>query len=455
MILKAFYSKYLKQLPFGLILLLSACTGSKSYQVGSANYFKLPLYDAMSSEYKFQVVELNDLNNLSEFDGRFARFYISPTSQNSHLMGARPLTHFIKTKKYFVPANDISLQVATIYSHIQNLYKFDQKIGVEQLNKLPRDIGIAVNVKSGGQLVDNNAFYDGDLDAFLFVPYTDKNLPININGGIIAHEHFHSLFYKTVFQSLVESGKFPSGIQPTAHDSDKIYSYFDFKKLKLDIQTVADASDNEAQINSWYNQLIIRGLNEGLADFWAWLYTDDVNFISYSLPFLKKERSLSGKLEDKYTNPAMLKSEVTNRLFNSPEIFNKFLNQKIYEIGTYYSRALKELTTDLMVNRNISSDDAKILIAKMIMRSFNPLIKTFQNNTSADYYDLNDYIISLYEILPNKLDTDCELFVSKLNRTSASKFSCQFKDGENKIVKEPGKPTAVDGKLINKDGDTI
>lgn len=422
---------------FSLAYLATGCVGKdQQISISEVAFFKLPVFNLETQKYHFQSVPLAGVDSVKDFSGKYAQFFISPSSQNSKLTGAKPQTHFIKTKSNYVATNDLSLQVATIYSHLEGLYYLDKKLGVEGINKIPRDVGVAVNVKDGGQVIDNNAFYDGELDAFLFVPYTENNLPININAGIIAHEHFHSIFFKTVFQTLIQSGKFPMGVQPTAHSKAKIFSFFDIKDLQVAEDFISQAVDNETQVHSWYSQIVIRGLNEGLADFWGWLYTDDSDFISHSIPFLKNQRTLDGKLEEKYRSSKDLKIKIQSFL-SRPKLIKEFAFDEIYKIGTYFARNLKAITLDLKNNKKISLDEAKVLVAKTVIKSLNPLLRAFEDNTNTNFYDLNDYLISVFDSLVEKTQTDCESFITKLNNAALDKYECKQENGVLKIVKAP------------------
>ena len=155
--------------------------------------------DTTQQPYEFQIVKLLNVFELSKVRGQYARFYLSPKIKDNRLDGAFPSADFVKNKKnVYTPTNEISTQMASIYFHMQNMALLDEKLGAGSVNRWPRDIGLNVKMKSPEGLIHNNAVYDGAYDAILFVADENNNLPIAVNGGILAHEHFHSLFYNNL-----------------------------------------------------------------------------------------------------------------------------------------------------------------------------------------------------------------------------------------------------------------
>ncbi|MEO0337203.1 MAG: hypothetical protein AAF202_12475, partial [Pseudomonadota bacterium] len=76
-------------------------------------------------------------------------------------------------------------------------------------------------------------------------PTSLKALPMAINGAVIAHEHFHGHF-----------------------------NSFQLRTVSI-----------ESPYQEFNDQVILRGWNEGLADFYAYAYTGHDDFISISVPF--------------------------------------------------------------------------------------------------------------------------------------------------------------------------
>ena len=87
-----------------------------------------------------------------------------------------------------------------------------------------------------------------------------------MNAGVIAHEFFHSIFFKKVLGKL----------RAINSDSDRL--------------TTAGPE--------LFNLTYVRGLNEGLADFWGWLYTKDQNFMRFSFAGSNEGRSLDLKPDE-------------------------------------------------------------------------------------------------------------------------------------------------------------
>ncbi len=154
--------------------------------------------NAEGGAYSLDFIELKGIQDLDTLSGKFVHFFMSPRISSDRLQGPAPKTRFIRNSDGdYIPANEMTQQLVTVYAHMQRLAALDEELGAQGVNKWPRDIGVAVRVRGG---LDNNAFYDGKTDAMFFVPYTNKELPIAVNGGILAHEHFHSLFLSPGFR---------------------------------------------------------------------------------------------------------------------------------------------------------------------------------------------------------------------------------------------------------------
>lgn len=216
----------------------------------SSKPFKTQIVVGSATGLQFQIVELEGVQNQKTLEGEVVEFYLAPGEQNSELVGPHAVAKFIQNSEgVFIPTNSLSLQMVSLYYHMQALKKLEiQSLG-KTFVKWPRKIGLQVKTNSA-ETRFNNAFYNNKLDVMFFVPYVDQELPLPLNGGIIAHEHFHSYFSYSILQKSLASDVLP------------IEDYF------------------------------LKSINEGLADVWGWIYSDNPDFISLSLPDLAGPRKL-------------------------------------------------------------------------------------------------------------------------------------------------------------------
>jgi hypothetical protein len=411
-----------------LVALLASCNYSERNKDASGNVKTRIPVPAADGTYSLQVVELLGLDNLWEMSGQYAQFYLSPSVKNGRLKGHAPHTRFIKSNDLYIAADSLSLQLATVYAHTQKLAALDTELGAVGVNKWPRDIGVAVRIAGG---VQNNAFYDGDTDSMLFVPNTDENLPIAVNAGILAHEHFHSLFYKLVTIPLNAVGKNPQKISNTAHSHKEMYEFFNLPQFK----EIAD--DKTISEQTAYHILLMRALNEGLADFWGWLYTGDTDFISHSIPSEKSKRSLKTVGAGRHLflyNSTTLRGNVSMLSIN-PKYLMANLNNEAYTLGTQYSRILKILTETISQSRKIPLAEAQILMAKIILKTLENFKMDLIFKANDEFYDPSRFVLSLFSNLEQAHEGECEVISGMMNRNQIrQKYYCEDNDSVWQLV---------------------
>ncbi len=386
-----------------MMLFLSACIPAENSLSESKNIrVQIPVSDASVAsgttqiDYSLKVVTLENIRSTTELQGQFAKFFYAPSSTEKSLAGLNPLSFFLKTATdIYIPKNENTAFMATIYYHIQNLKKMSDLAGFVQEEK-PLSIGLATQVVDPS-MKTNRAFYDGNRDSILIVPYTKSELPIAVNSGILAHEYFHSLFFKTVLLKVQTTGN--------KKLSESLQLHLSEAKNLFEIETVEDASMTVEELS---NRIYLNSLNEGLADFWAWLYTKDSNFLKWSLAEFSEDRRLNVKPEVKeYRN----------------------FQGSIYENGTQFARLLKSI--------------ADGLAEPQIMAT---VIKEFLMQLSGDYVELKSEetlnTSSLFLFLGQsdkiKLDVNnCDLLNKNVTKMQNEKsYSCEKQtDGSFKLIK--------------------
>lgn len=389
--------------------------------------------------YSLDILELKGIEDLQTVSGHFARFFLSPRIVDNHLQGTAPKGRFIRNGGGdYIPANEITQQLVTVYAHMQRLAQLDEDLGAGGVNKWPRDIGVAVKVKGG---VYNNAFYDGKTDSMLFVPYDQQGLPIAINGGILAHEHFHSLFYKLVLKESPYKGN--------AHDRPEFLNSVGITEEKarerkvLPIMTRIEGEPMDASTQYfYYHAALSRGLNEGLADFWGWMYTGDPDFIAQSLPNERSARSL--KAADENSVNALPSLNIVQRALNiyyssgDEKAMKQYVVGLAYSMATSYSRVMKRFTDIYARERSIDSLQARKDVAKILVKTLPKIAEGFQK-LEGRYYTSVDFMVSFIEQLGAMHEAECSFVKDVLNNTNSDltvKFACKKDEQERWSVEK-------------------
>jgi len=402
--------------------------------------------ETTSQAYEYQIVKLLNVFEIKKVRGEYARFYLNPTTtEEKRLTGVFPTADFLKNKKnIYTPTSDLSVQMASIYFHMQNLAMLDRKMGVGDVNHWPRDIGLSVKIPTVSEtgdlrLMENNAIYDGAYDAILLVPNRSEQLPIAVNGGILAHEHFHSLFFKIVTRKLIAEKKISPEQSAGIHDHKKLRKFFPLlEDTSSDLKSGDGNQVREEEIQENYDIVLLDALNEGLADFWGWLYTNDVNFIIHSLPGVNQGRSLKlSKIElENLTLPTREKILTTLRGFaQKSDSFRDSVNGYAYDLGTQFARHLKAFVSLHQNQQKISLGQSKEKIAKAVVDFLPKLSNEFVVKSKGQMLAPHDLALKLIEGIENLTTSECESVIAVFNRekTDGSMYKCENLDGKVKI----------------------
>lgn len=395
-------------------------------------------------EYSLQTIELGGIRDLKTLSGQFARFVFGPKVVDGKLEGHSPRGRFIRnSQNEYVPADDLTQQMVVLYAHMQKFAELDEELGVGGVNTWPRDIGIAVRMKGG---VKNNAFYDGKTDSMLFVPYTWDHLPISINGGILAHEHFHSLFYKLVIKGNLEEVLDRSSV----HDRQDIV--LNEAELELDGKVPKSFFGKRILaepelVRKYHLETLTSGLNEGLADFWGWVYSGDPDFIAMSIPIEKDDRSLNLKAGDIYPHFPSRK-KMTNRIesfmkYGDSDYMKSYLKGPAYSLGTEISRFLKGFTEVMAKDRDLLSTQARKEVAKQIISLLVPLKENLLRSSESKYFRPVDFVALFAQTSPVLSEAECAYLAAVLNNSeefdSSNPYKCR-KDSSWKLSYEGLQP---------------
>jgi hypothetical protein len=361
---------------FAALIVLASCNQEPDTRNATGNVqVRIPFPDE-GGGYSLKVIGLSGITSLYEFAGKYANFYVSPAVDRSNrIHGTRPKGHFLKTaKNIYVPLDtEISQQMAVIYAHLERLSLLDNELGVGDLQQGPRDVGLMVRYSSPGKggLTTNNAYYNPETDSILLVPYTESELPIAVNGGILAHEHFHSLYYKLVGRKI--------GQKAQGHGQELLAQVQGAKVTRTTLEGLRDESLSLAERTNLFSYL---GMNEGLADFWAWVYTGDPDFLASSVSSESARRSM--KMEE-----AAVKELAFSPVRRWRNVVGELGGERcsIYCLGTEYAKALKAYSNVVETTRGISSVQARRLVAKAIVTALPSLAVSLKELKKDEYFE--------------------------------------------------------------------
>jgi hypothetical protein len=406
---------------------MSACTPAPNSNTAPKNPKVIAPMNNQQGQYKFGSIVLEGISDIQTLAGKYVQFKFSPRIENGKLEGGSPKTRFVKnTKGEYAPADELTQQMVSIYAHLQNLAKLDDELGATGVNTWPRDVGVGVRVSGG---LKNNAFYDGNSDAMLSVPYDKSGLAIAINGGILAHEHFHSLFYKLAVRE--------NFLKTSIHDEQSLIQIE--KDLQLTPGNHADEISAES-LRNLYNIVLVRGLNEGLADYWGWMYSGDTDFISQSLPKEGAGRSLkvtNHNQENTLPNQQIIEHALSV-LYSTgnQESMREYTVGYAYTVGTKISRVLKKMAEIYGHERQVDEQQSRKEIAKIIIKTL-PVIKDeFSKKTGAVAFTSVDYLKSFVQFMGPLKQGECDYLVEIFNNSEkiANKsYSCIEENSNWKI----------------------
>ncbi|MEZ0392341.1 MAG: hypothetical protein ACAH59_09010 [Pseudobdellovibrionaceae bacterium] len=369
----------------GLVLLsLGACSWQKKEEDLGSNSVKVQIPVSENGEYRLEVVELFTLENLTHLQGSAAQFLIDPDSVSGSLKGRHPEIRYIRDNQGVIVAKDsISLQLLTTYAHLEMLQKLDREAGAEKVLSYPRKVAINVAFQNQSESSKDNAFYSGKYDALLMVPFTQPTLPLMVNAGVIAHEHFHALFQKLVIEGLKE--KYPENPQFSLHEEG----------LRI------DAKDNKKRTK--YHAVFMRGLNEGLADVWGWIYSGDNFFVGRSLPSEKADRELS-------VLPEQLKSSAEIREAVASGESDRSLLWRSYEQGTQLARTLRSFANQYAVREKRDINQLRLPLAQWIIATLPAIKKDFETLKEDEYLSMSRVVGLFANQVPTLSSKDCTFF---------------------------------------------
>ena len=379
------------------------------------NLFQIPWQDD-GGGYRLQKVAIRGFDEPHALQGRFARIFVNPFTKDGRLESETAFGRFVRNKDgVAIPADYATLQATAVHAHFDRLNALDSALNIAI--DWPMKIGIRASVRDRYGAIQNNAIFDSRLDALLLVPYSGDNLPIALNGGILAHEHFHMIFQSLVMSRVSFKRKERLGLSKGASEWAALIEKGNRGNPAIhEIGSRSRIENNEfseeidsASYASLFNEFHLRALNEGLADFWAWVYTGDDDFIAHSLPSESRARRLDLR-QSQFETREETKSRVFRVNGNGKPFHELYLASQAYYVGTMYARVLRELTVTSSEDRG-RSRETRMRAAKAVLASLPELVAAVSvSEAGGSYVSGAVFLKPLYRNWPDNEGVACEIF---------------------------------------------
>ncbi len=379
---------------------LLACQKPKYSVLGTEDtQIKIPVFE--NGSYQWKIVSLKTIDGQGEPKNKKYIFQVEPKVVNGRLQGKIHRWNFMQKKDgVLIPQDFLTLQMASITYHLEQLELMDQTYGSESSKRWPLDIGLQVRSVRGGKLEKNNASYEMNLHALVFQLSEGNNLPLYVNGGVIAHEYFHVLFSEEVLAPLKTSLLMKGEM-----------NFLDHPHLK-----VSDPSVNQfpGHDSAWeqYHYTLLRGMNEGLADLWGYLYSQDDEFVGRSLPLYASRRKIDS-----------IRSNIPTVSFLLTQMQTMNADQRIglsYGLGNLTASLGRRMLEELQTQKGLSLQEAKNALGKAIVQNLPKMMKSFQKLQKSDYIAVSSLLSSIYANLG--LANSFDSFVERKKFTEAEKY---------------------------------
>jgi hypothetical protein len=326
-----------------LIFILMTAAGLTACGLGfdaknGANLVRLPWPQA-DGTYRPQNVPLLSLGFPGELSSPRAKVYFRTGAGADGFRGHTVRPRVARYKNVWRPLDTDSLMSLAAFAVMERLYDFDDRFGMLERLKWPRVIGVEIPVRTSMGAIINNALYDADKDVIAVAPYHAARVPVSVNHGIMAHEHFHAHF-AAAWRKI-------GGLKPVARGE------------RPPLQVV--------------NRAVIAGWNEGLADYYAFVFTGNADYLRGSLPDIDAfERELSGEIRPMYSWENM------NELLHCAATCKSSRDDisYSYHIGTAMARFLYRWG----ISARIAHDD----ILALVHQRLPDFIASLQNRVDAD-----------------------------------------------------------------------
>ena len=242
----------------------------------------LVVWPSAQGVYQPSVVTVSTLPDTRRLSGPAAKVYYESKPADGGYSGPVAEPHLTTSGDVCVPTDAGSAVAMSAYAQFERLLAFDQSLGVADQLTWPRQVGVETRLSGNPTDVRNNAHYMGEKDLVILVPSTGEGVPLAMNLGVVAHEHFHAHFQSQVLRLL--------NVQSTTNLIVDL-----LPRALTDIFVDNTSTDH---VRRQTNDYVLRGWNEGLADLYAAVYLDQPDFLSASFggAGMVRGRALNGEL---------------------------------------------------------------------------------------------------------------------------------------------------------------
>jgi len=345
----------------GAVMVSAAC--QKLEPSNGIYKVRIPMDDG-SGNYVHTTAELRTVKNLEAMEAESTviktggEIETKPADEGNLFYvedsgGFTPKAQFLHIDDTYYPSNFLSLGLVTALYHFESVKEFFDTFGGNRHLSFPAIVRYDVKRiahKNGRKYSSiDNAAYMPILDVFLLMPYEGDEVPLSLNGGVLAHEYFHRVYsarHDVVLRDLQKKGKMQLG---SNHRIDSKLTSVDPNEwanvtspagvVKADTDSDIDEEEDKKNFER-YNILVGRSINEAIADYFAYVYTRNPDWISPSL----KE----GWFRDVSHRKRFRRSEKAQKIWMLKSFDSKKLNDKIdvHILGAYFANFLYKVSRD-------------------------------------------------------------------------------------------------------------
>lgn len=345
----------LRALVVAVFFSLVAC-GPNTKNNDQGTTFLLPWAVKATEELSVQPVHIRTLRDPSKVEGPAAKVYIEAGLTAEGINGEVARPRYIKSGSHYVPRDVKSGQALAIYAHYEKIQEIDRKLGIDHLLSWPRQVTLG----SSSFSATNNAMYLYGLDVTVVLYFKQNTFgahvaekPLSLNRSILGHEHFHALFAHA-FRDAMRIAYKARGHSEKVFKAERSEKYND------------PFTDMDTETNNYFT---MKAFDEGLADFFGYVYSGDPAEMSKSLSHLEYRRL--DQHGDKLWTQEQWK-EAMNEPFGLEFDLACKRRCRMYAQGVRYARNLYKISTQ---EKNVVN--AREELAKRIIRALPKVAERF------------------------------------------------------------------------------
>ncbi len=356
----------------------------------------LALWPTEAGDYKFQEITLSTLNDPYSLSGGAAKIYFEALIGGGGFSGKVARPRFTRAGDLCVPMDSASAMAVSMYARFEHLLKFEASLGTLDMLQWPRKVGLDIHVRSNDGMTHNNAHYFGQGDSIAVLPYNLQGVPLGLNPGVMAHEHFHGHFQKQVIDPI------NLRLRPAFDAESLFYSGFHSAFAKA---TVEDLDRVDTRSARGLNSFVLRAWNEGLADFYGGIYSKNPRYFKDSLPTLENARALDARVRE-FMSAKSLQMIAARSVGPQPLVSNS------YDQGAVLARVLFTLA-----NSGVETPEAFLV---RIMRRLNQIPEAITGQFELRVLEFGDVLPVLLRDFPLAAP-QCAVLVRALSKELLTK----------------------------------